>query len=122
LLRGDLAYTTVHDLDSFPLSLRYYAGGTQSIRGYKFQSLGPGRYLEVGSVEYQHKIIGNWSGAAFYDVGNATDHTTARLQEGAGFGIVWKSPVGPMELVVAKALNKRGRPNQIQFNMGPDLG
>ncbi len=122
ILRGNLGYTSVHDFNGFPLSMRFYAGGTQSVRGYKYQSLGPGRYLAVGSVEYQHKIKGNWNAAVFYDAGNATNHTTARLMRAAGAGIVWKSPVGPMELVVAKALSKPGQPNQIQFNMGPDLG
>ncbi len=122
LMRADVGYTVVHDLETFPLSQFFYAGGTQSVRGYPYQSLGPGRYLATGSVEYQHKVMGNWYTATFYDVGNAMNNTNTRLMRAVGVGVVWKSPVGPMELVVAKALSKPGRPNQIQFNMGPDLG
>lgn len=121
LLRGDLGYTAVHNLNEFPLSQRFYAGGTQSLRGYSYQSLGPGRYLVDGSLEYQHKIIGNWSVAIFYDEGNAMNHFGEPLQKGAGFGLVWNSPVGPMEITLGQALTKRGHPLQLQFNMGPDL-
>jgi translocation and assembly module TamA len=122
ILRGDVGYTAVRDLTVFPLSLRFYAGGTQSVRGYNFQALGPGRYLAVGSAEYQHRIVGNWSGAVFYDVGNAVDNLPLALRRSTGVGLVWFSPVGPMELTVARSF---GRPNhsiQLQFNMGPDLG
>lgn len=121
LLRGALGYTTVHDLQSFPLSLRFYAGGTQSLRGYQYQSIGPGRYLQLGSVEYQHQIFGKFSGAIFYDEGSASNHFWGDKSKGVGLGIVWQSPVGPLELTIGQAISKRGHPLQIQFSMGPDL-
>ena len=97
LLRTDLGYTVVHDFNDLPLSLRFFAGGTQSVRGYEYQSLGVpdgGRYLAVGSVEYQHLIIGNWSAAAFWDEGNAFDNFNQGLDRGVGVGIVYKTPIG----------------------------
>ncbi len=68
ILRTDLGYTAVHDFNDLPLSLRFYAGGSQSVRGYEYQALGlpdGGRYLVVGSAEYQHQIYGNWNAAVF---------------------------------------------------------
>lgn len=129
IARSDLGFTSVHDLNLLPLSLRFYAGGAQSVRGYAYQSLGPGRYLVTGSLEYQHRLKGNWNWAGFYDVGNAVDDFAAPrisgysgfLQRGAGLGIVWHSPVGALQLNFAKALSKEGQPWQIQFSMGPEL-
>jgi translocation and assembly module TamA len=122
LLRGDVGYTSVENLTTeLPLSLSFFAGGTESVRGYKYQSLGPGRYLAVGSVELQHRIVGNWNAAILYDVGNAYNNFPTRLMRGAGVGLVWKSPVGPLNLYLAKALDLPGKPMQVQFSMGADL-
>ena len=124
ILRTDLGYTVVHDFDSLPLSLRFFAGGTQSVRAYEYDSLGVpdgGRYLAVASAEYQHQIFGNWSAAAFWDEGNAFDNFNQGLDRGVGVGIVYKTPIGPLELTVGKALDLPGDPFKIQFAMGPDL-
>ncbi len=121
ILRGDAGYTAVQDLDAFPLSHRFYAGGSQSIRGYSFNSLGPGKYLLVGSAEFQQKIKGKWYGAIFYDAGNAMDEFETSLKSGTGIGLVWASPIGTIEITAAKALSIPGEPNRIQFTMGADL-
>lgn len=128
LLRTDLGYTTVHEPNTeLPLSLSYFAGGSRSVRGYGYQALGPGRYLMVGSIEYQQQIIKNWNAAIFFDTGNAfknmppTHKILNTLQQGVGIGAVWVSPIGPINLSVAKAINWPGQPMQIQFSMGPDL-
>lgn len=121
ILRGDLGYTATQNLDTFPLSHRFYAGGSQSVRGYAYQSLGPGQYLLVTSAEFQERIKDKWYGAIFYDAGNAADTLKTPLKSGAGIGLVWASPIGTMELTVAKALSVPGQPNRIQFTMGADL-
>jgi translocation and assembly module TamA len=122
ILRADLGYTYVDNLQTFPLSLRFYAGGSQSVRGYNFQNLGPGRYLAVGSAEYQHTIIGNWKAAVFYDAGNAVNNLPLKPLRSAGAGLVWISPLGPLELTLAQRLSQPGHMLKIQFAMGPDLG
>ena len=121
LLRGDMGYTLTSNLSDFPPSLLFYAGGSQSLRGYAYQSLGPGRYLMLGSVEYQHRLINNFYGAIFFDAGNAVNNFPLNLQKGAGLGLVWLSPLGPMEVTAGKALNLPGRPIRLQFTMGFDL-
>jgi len=121
ILRGDFGYTALSNGSKFAPSLLFYAGGTQSVRGYNYQSMGPGKNLIVASAEYQHRIVGNFYGAAFFDTGNAFNGTPISLQQGAGLGIVWVSPVGPMELTFARALSASKPTYQLQFTMGPDF-
>jgi len=121
IFRGELGYTITPDPTNFPPSLLFYAGGSQSIRGYDYQGLGPGRYLVVGSAEYQHRLINNFYGAVFFDAGNAVNNFPINLQKGTGIGLVWVSPLGPMELTLGKALDLPGRPIRLQFSIGIDL-
>lgn len=121
LFRGDIGYTATSNLANFPPSLLFYAGGSQSVRGYAYQALGPGRYLLAGSVEYQHHLINNFYGAIFFDAGNAVNNFPINLQKGTGLGLVWVSPLGPMELTAGKALDLPGHPIKLQFTMGFDF-
>ncbi|WP_292047683.1 autotransporter assembly complex family protein [Marinobacter sp.] len=114
-----------------PPSLRFFAGGDQTVRGYGYETLSPrnsedvaigGRYLMVGSVEYQYEFAENWRVAAFVDEGNAMDDLSDPLATGAGLGIRWISPVGPLRLDVAKGLDPEfGGEWRIHFSMGPEL-
>lgn len=123
---GGIATT---DFDAIPPSLRFFAGGDQSVRGYDYQTLSPedsngkkvgGRYLLVGSAEYQFPITEKWRLAAFVDRGNAMDSLNAAMKSGAGLGVRWVSPVGPIRLDLAKALDDPGG-YRIHFSMGPEL-
>ena len=114
-----------------PPSLRFFAGGDQTVRGYGYETLSPrnsedvaigGRYLMVGSVEYQYEFTENWRVAAFVDEGNAMDDLSDPLATGAGLGIRWISPVGPLRLDVAKGLDPEfGGEWRVHFSMGPEL-
>lgn len=130
LLRGDLGLSWVPQFSTLPASQRFFAGGAQSVRGYGYQTLGPtdasgqvigGRYLIVGSVEYEHRVWRRWGVAAFYDVGNALNRLNGGLDHGAGVGLRWHSPVGPIRIDFAWALDLPGTPMRVQFSMGPDL-
>lgn len=99
-----------------PASLLFRAGGSNSVRGYAFQSIGndvagsilPTKYLVTGSGEYQHWFSHDWGGAAFFDVGTATDTWGERVFDpGAGIGARWRSPVGPVNLDVAYGFRTR---------------
>jgi len=134
LMRADIGVTEQQDLDAIPLSLRFYAGGDNSVRGYAYQSLGPtvidekgepvvegGPYLLVGSIELEQKITGKWFAAVFYDKGNAMYHLNDSLKSGAGFGIRWQSPIGPVRVDLAEALSDRDKPWRLHVNIGPDF-
>jgi len=96
--------------DGIPSENLFRAGGAQSIRGYRYLGLGlrqgdaivGGRVLALGSLEYQHPIVGAWHGAVFYDVGNAADRWADwKPVHGAGLGLRWRSPIGPVNLDAA---------------------
>lgn len=121
ILRGDLGYTVVENLNQLPLTLRFFAGGIGSVRGYPYSSIGPGKYLQVASAEYQHRIVGNWNGAIFYDIGNASDKFNSHFKRGDGAGIVYQSFIGPIKLYVGRALSKPDKPLSIEFSIGPEF-
>ena len=115
---------------SIPPSLRFYAGGDQSVRGYDYQSLSPensegdrvgGRYLVAGSAEYQYSIAEKWRVATFVDQGNSFNTLDLpSLKTGVGIGVRWISPVGPLRLDLAHALEDPGG-IRLHFSMGPEL-
>lgn len=117
--------------EDVPPSLRFFAGGDQSVRGYGYQTLSPendngvpvgGRYMVVGSAEYQYQFADSWRAAMFVDHGNAVNDPFDPLVTGAGVGIRWISPLGPLRLDVAKGLNPEyGGEWRIHFSMGPEL-
>jgi len=128
LTRAELGLTLVDSVDDLPATMRFYAGGDSSVRGYDYQSLGPqgsdgdvigGRYLMTGSVEVDYLIREKWRVAAFIDTGNAFDDMNTELKTGAGFGARWQSPVGPVRLDLAMPLDESGW--RIHFTLGPDL-
>jgi translocation and assembly module TamA len=130
LARGTLGTTIVDQFATLPASVRFFTGGSTTVRGYSYNSLGPkdangevvgGKYLLVGSLEFEHKFTPRWAWAVFYDIGNAIDDFNDPLKEGAGGGIRWQSPVGPVRLDVGFALSENTRPWEIHFNIGPDL-
>ncbi len=130
ILRGEAGLTIASQVSVLPASIRFFAGGDQSVRGYDYKELGPvdengdvigGRYLLVGSIEYEHRITDQWSAAVFLDSGNAFDDFDEPLEQGAGFGVRWRSPVGPVRLDIANAISKTGNPWRLHFTIGPDL-
>lgn len=103
----------------------FRAGGAQSIRGYRYLSLGVpqgeavvgGRVLALASLEYQHPIAGNWYGAAFVDVGDAADRWSDwKAARGTGVGLRWRSPIGPVNLDAA--YGDRERRWRFHFSVG----
>ncbi len=130
--RAEAGFTLIDELDTLPASVRFFAGGDTSVRGYAYNSLGPtdplgavvgGENLLVGSVEIDQLVAENWSVAAFIDSGNAynqfKDFNTAT---GVGAGIRWISPLGPIRFDVAIPLEKDAPDDyRIHITLGPDL-
>lgn len=130
IARGTLGAIETQKFEQLPTSIRFFAGGAQSVRGYAYNSLGQvdssgavvgGRYLMTGSIEYEHSFNDTWGAALFYDAGNAIDDLADKLKLGAGFGLRWKSPVGPVRIDLANALSNDGQPWRLHINIGPDL-
>jgi translocation and assembly module TamA len=130
IARGEIGSTRIDDMDELPASLRFFAGGDVSVRGYAYNTLGPedadgevvgGRHLLIGSLEYEQKLTGNWAAAVFYDMGNALNDFNDTLKRGAGVGLRWRSPVGQIRLDAASALSEDDHPWRIHLYIGPDL-
>jgi translocation and assembly module TamA len=130
ITRFDVGHTNTKDFTQLPASLRFFAGGDTSVRGYAYNTLGPvdaqgnvigGPDLLVGSVEYEQHLSGNWSAAVFYDTGNALNSFRDPLRKGAGIGVRYRTPVGEIRVDIAEALSEPGHPRRFHIYFGPDL-
>lgn len=89
--RAQVGAIATNTYERIPPSLRFFAGGDQSVRGYDYQTLSPrdrqgnregGRYMFAGSVEYQYSFADSWRVATFVDTGNALDSLTDSMKTG----------------------------------------
>lgn len=126
--RSGLGLTALNDFAELPASLRFFAGGDNSVRGFRYESLGPenevgevvgGKHRLTGSVEYDHRVWSDFALATFYDAGNAFDTKDYTLYQSAGVGLRWLSPIGPIRVDFAFPLKDGGF--HFHLSMGPDL-
>ncbi len=133
LTRGDAGVLLMDDnlLDNLATKYQFFAGGDNSIRGYDYNSVVDtsdtrrgGRFLFAGSIEVDRQIASSrWRIAAFYDTGNAVENFRQfnTLKHGAGIGVRWNSPIGPLRLDLAFPLFDPAKEFRLHFTMGPDL-
>ncbi len=118
-------------LQDLPASLRFFAGGDRSVRGYAYQSLGPrdatgkvigGKNLLTTSVELERRLFRDWALAAFFDAGNAFDAiNNLRLYKGAGLGIRYFTPIGALKLDLARQIAVDNPSFRVHFSVGFEL-
>ena len=128
LLRGELGATASPDFADLPPSLRLYAGGDRSVRGFGYRAIGPesnghvvgGRYLAVASAEFEHMFTPEWGAAVFVDAGDAFDDRPD-LKLGFGAGLRWHSPIGPVRVDLAHGVGEAGDALRLHVRIGPDL-
>ncbi len=126
--RGELGRVWAANGVVVPDSLRFRAGGDESVRGYGYRSLGPlvgsvvgsGNAVATVSLEAAHPIwpsVPSLWGAVFVDAGQAGD-TLSQLdwQRGYGLGLRWRSPVGPLRL--DWAYGEGLRRSRVHFSVG----
>jgi translocation and assembly module TamA len=122
-----------NEFDRVPLSLRYFSGGDNSVRGYDYESLGPrnaagelvgGDRVFEASVEYEHPVTESWSVATFVDAGNSFLGSDFERRTGAGIGARWFTPIGPVRLDIAWPLDTAPGEDsgpRLHISLGPDL-
>ncbi|WP_017347432.1 autotransporter assembly complex protein TamA [Pantoea sp. A4] len=132
VVRGNLGWIETSDFDKVPPDLRFFAGGDRSIRGYKYKDISPrdadnkltgASKLATGSLEYQYNVSGKWWGAVFIDSGEAVnDIRRSDIKTGAGVGVRWASPVGPIKFDIARPIGD-SEEHGVQFyvGLGPEL-
>ena len=130
LLRANAGATATSDFHLLPPSVRFFAGGDESVRGYDYESLGPkdadgnvigGANLLVASVEYERHLSGDFYGAVFVDAGNAFDNSDFNPETGAGIGVKWLSPIGLVRLYLGYPVSADDGKVRIHLRLGADL-
>jgi translocation and assembly module TamA len=121
---------------SLPPDQRFYAGGSGTIRGYVYQSVGPkfidpestpigGTAFSAGSVELRQRIGTHWGAAAFVDAGQVSASLKAVAGEfavGTGIGLRYYTPIGPIRLDVAVPTKRLPAPYHDAFEVYIGLG
>jgi translocation and assembly module TamA len=115
-LRAEAGAVLARDGITLPSTQLFLTGGDNSVRGYAYHDIGvilpdgqtaAGRYLAVGSLEWQRPITANgrltdWEGTLFLDAGAVADKPAElHTKVGIGAGVRWKSPVGPLQIDLA---------------------
>ncbi|WP_430435043.1 autotransporter assembly complex protein TamA [Methyloversatilis sp.] len=115
ILRGEVGLTG-GVTEALPQDFLFRTGGSTTVRGYDYLELGVrqgsaivgGRALGVASVEYVHWTSDTWGAAFFIDAGDAADtREDFKPAFGAGAGVRWRSPAGPIAFDLAYGERER---------------
>jgi translocation and assembly module TamA len=113
-----------------PPDQRFYGGGSSTIRGFKYQSVGPlfpdlnpmgGTAIDAGTIEYRQRFLENFGAAVFVDGGQVSAGNipfSGTLRIGTGFGLRYYTPVGPVRLDVALPVNRPPGGDKFEFYIG----
>ena len=135
ITRGEVGGTYTDELDSVPPTLRFYAGGDRSVRGYEYREIGPrlperpgrdayalgARNVVTASIEYEQYFNDTWGGAVFVDGGSAFNDQLDVWRTGVGIGLRWKSPVGPLRIDIGRGLDDPDSSFTLHLNIGAEL-
>ncbi len=132
-VRGEFGYINkmgdADDNTTLPLNDRFFLGGINSLRGFKWATVGPkeGDYYVGGlayglaTVELLFPLVENigMRGVIFFDAGNAfwklSDFRVSDFRTDAGVGIRWNSPLGPLRIEWGYNLDPQGDESNYQF-------
>ncbi|MBR9805172.1 outer membrane protein assembly factor [bacterium] len=129
---GALYFYQSTSLRDIPSSLRFFAGGDSSVRGYDYKSISPtndngeligGKYLAVARAEYSYRFRPKWRAALFVDSGsvfNSLDDSSQTASLGPGAGIHWLSPIGAIRFDIGVGL-QNDNAVRLHIALGPEL-
>jgi outer membrane protein insertion porin family len=117
---GIVVENTVRDL---PASERFFAGGDTTVRGFALDQLGTpetidkdgfpegGNAVVILNAELRLPVRGGLGVVGFFDTGNVFARTSSidlgELRSALGFGVRYRSPVGPIRVDVGFKVNRR---------------
>jgi translocation and assembly module TamA len=117
-LRGIVGQDSGVGVFGLPPDQRFYAGGSGTVRGYRYQTLGPqfpdrkptgGTAISAGTVEVRQRLYSSFGVVGFIDAGQVSSNGTpftSNWHAGAGLGARYYTPIGPIRLDVAVPLQK----------------
>jgi translocation and assembly module TamA len=129
-VRGSVGSAVGGSTFALPPDQRFYAGGSGTVRGYRFQSVGPlfadnrptgGSSMTAATIEYRQRFGESFGAVAFVDagqVGQSSTPFTGTLFEGVGVGARYYTSIGPIRLDVAIPLDKRRKDEMLEAYIG----
>ena len=128
---GDSTYVPIYE--------RFFAGGANTVRGYKERSIGPrdantgdpigGEAMLVANAELTYPVFKNFKVAVFYDIGNVWHSTDENIspgdfKAGTGVGVRVKTPIGPVKVDLGYPLDQAhpGDKQKIRFHFSMTRG
>ncbi len=129
-LRGLIGTAQGATLFSLPPDQRFYGGGSATVRGYRYQSIGPqfpdgkpigGQSIDAGTIEYRQRVLGDWGAVAFVDAGQVAASSTpfqGTTHVGAGIGARYYTPIGAIRLDVAVPVNRQPGDDAFEIYVG----
>lgn len=126
------------DTKSVPIYERFFAGGADTVRGYKERSIGPrdsrtgdpigGESMLIGNAEATYPIFKNFKIAVFYDLGNvwekSDDIASGDFKSAVGCGVRIKTPIGPVKIDMGYPLDEAhpGDKKKVRFHFSMTRG
>jgi translocation and assembly module TamA len=149
-VQGLYGYAQGASVTGLPPDQRFYAGGSETVRGYQFQSVGPqfadtypppsgtipnpnfsentpvgGVAVDAGSIELRQRVGANYGFAVFADAGRVGQTAlpfSGRYAVGLGAGVRYYTPIGPLRLDIGVPLHRLPEPNDDSFELYIGLG
>ncbi len=123
------------DSVAVPASMRFFAGGDQTLRGFSYNSVSTrnsideltgSKYMTSGTIEYEFPIgIANSRGAVFLDSAMLTNNYSRdhHIQWGPGIGYRYISPYGIAKVDIAYGIDNQRDKKQIKLHLqfGPEF-
>ncbi len=121
-MRAEAGAVMANDSARIPSTSLFRTGGDTTVRGYGYRDIGitlpngvigPGRYMAVGSIEWQRPIRRNgllteFENTFFVDAGSVGDKVKdMRVAVGVGTGVRWRSPIGPLQIDLAYGIKAK---------------
>jgi len=114
---------------SLPPDQRFYAGGSGTVRGYRYQSVGPefadgnpigGTNMEAFNLELRQRVGTNFGFVVFADSGGVSSPAGSVYRVGVGTGVRYYTSIGPIRFDIAVPTQRR--PNDDHFEVYIGLG
>jgi len=129
-LRGLIGTAQGASLFSLPPDQRFYGGGSATVRGFKYQSIGPqfpdnkpigGTSIDAATIELRQRLSGNFGMVAFVEAGQVGENSTpfqGTVHVGAGIGVRYYTAIGPIRFDIAVPLNKQPGNDAFEIYIG----